>query len=49
MVRRALKNVVEYIKYEANKIDVTADCRQSNIEGEIINFIQEVILIIMME
>lgn len=38
------KDVVEYIKDEANKIDVTADCRQSNIEGEIINFIQEAYL-----
>lgn len=37
-------DVVNYIIDEGNKIGVDADLRQSNVEGEIINFIQEAYL-----
>lgn len=35
------KDLCQYIKEEADKIGVNVELKQSNIEGEIINFIQE--------
>ncbi|GKX65428.1 type II 3-dehydroquinate dehydratase [Inconstantimicrobium mannanitabidum] len=39
--QRDYKDIIRYIKEEADKLNLEVDCRQSNIEGEIINFIHE--------